>query len=103
MLLLEGYLKEIWIDKASTARGGPGWAIRVTNRNGSQVTFLARSWRVVSIGTDLEGCGGLGDKMLTPDGPSHWVRTRLAIDADIPDLGGAWPQDVIEDGAAARA
>ena len=84
MLLLEGYTKQVYLDRASASRGGPGWAIRVTNDRGRRVTFLALSWRLLPSAGSMRGCGGLDD-MLTPEGPSHWVETTMAIEADIPD------------------
>jgi len=85
MLLLPGYTKQIYLDKAAASSGGPGWAIRVTNRNGRTVTFLAVSWRVLLSEGSIRGCGGLDD-LLTPEGPSHWVETTMAVEAQIPTL-----------------
>lgn len=84
MLFLEGYLKQIYIDRSQAAAGGPAWAIRVTNGRGRTATFLARSWKLRPAGAvDLEGKGSLDD-MLTPKGPSHWLETRMEVEADVP-------------------
>lgn len=90
MLLLEGYLKQIALDRDVAALGGPAWSIRVTNVNGQVSTFLAYTWRLRhrrGVAVRLEGKGDR-DRMLTPVGPAYWVETRMAIEADIP--GAAW-------------
>ena len=81
MLFIEGYRKQIYVDRASAASGGPPWSIRVTNARGLTAVFHARSWKLVpgSAGT-LEGTGSI-DAPLTPDGPALWVDTTMAIDA----------------------
>lgn len=87
MLFLQGYLKQIALDRDSAGAGGPAWSIRVTNRNGRTATFLARSWKLnPSDSIQLEGKGGLGERMLTPTGPAYWVETTMEIEADVPDL-----------------
>lgn len=94
MLILAGYIKQIYLDRTAAASGAPGWAIRVTNRNGRVVTFLAASWRLLPSEGVMRGCGGLDD-LLTPQGPSHWVETTMAIEASIPTLPAG-----LEDGIA---
>jgi len=83
MLLLEGYLKQLWIDRDSAARGGPPWAIRVTNGRGRAVTFNALAWRLRPSPGQLRGAGGPGEGPLLPGGPYYWCETSMAIDADI--------------------
>ena len=94
MLLLAGYTKQIYLDRSAASCGGPGWAIRVTNRNGRVVTFQAIAWRLLPSEGTMRGCGGLDD-LLTPEGPSHWVETTMALEASIPTLPAA-----LEDGIA---
>lgn len=82
MLLLEGYTKRIYIDRASAACGGPPWAIRVTNGRGRTVTFRALSWRLRRSRDVLHGCGSI-DYKLIPPGPVCCIETTMAIEATI--------------------
>jgi hypothetical protein len=84
VLFLEGYTKQIYLNRAAAATGGPAWAIRVVNRNGRAAIFLAHAWKLgrSDVGS-LEGKGGLGLKMLTPEGPAYWVETTMEITADV--------------------
>jgi hypothetical protein len=84
VLFLEGYTKQIYLNRAAAATGGPAWAIRVTNRNGRAAVFLAHNWKLgrSNVGS-MEGKGGLGLKMLTPEGPAYWIETTMEIDADV--------------------
>lgn len=79
MLLLEGYIKRVYIDRASAARGGPPWAIRVTNGRGRTVTFLAFSWQLRPSPGLMRGCGSRAEP-LTPTGPALWVETTMALE-----------------------
>lgn len=77
MIFLEGYTKQIYLDRALAASGGPGWVIRVVGRSHVE-QFAAWSWRLRSF-APMEGRGGAGE-MLTPIGPAYWVETTAEIE-----------------------